>query len=72
MAACTADTSSWIETVSAQSFVVQDGRMTDLRTHSGLTSNDMYSFGEDGAGEVYMLTGWQWHNNSGRVARIVE
>ena len=57
---------------SAQSFVVQNGMMTDLRTHANLTSNDLYSFGEDSAGEVYMLTGGNGMNNSGRVARIVE
>jgi hypothetical protein len=51
----------------AQSFLLQNGQATDQRTHTGLSGGDLYSFGEDGAGEIYMLTG-----GNGRVARIVE
>jgi hypothetical protein len=51
-----------------QSFVIQNGRATDQRTHTGLSGANLYSFGEDGAAELYMLFG----DVNGRVARIVE
>ncbi len=49
-----------------QSLLVQDGDAAAPRTHTGLAGPDLYSFGEDGTGELYMLFG------GGRVARIVE
>jgi hypothetical protein len=49
-----------------QSLVVQNGMAAPPRSHTGLSGPDLYSFGEDGAGELYMLFG------GGRVARIVE
>jgi glucose/arabinose dehydrogenase len=53
----------------AQSFVIQNGKAADERTHAGLSHNgNLYSFGEDGAGELYML----WGDPNGRVARIAE
>jgi len=53
---------------SGQSFVIQDGKATDQRMHTGLSGANLYSFGEDGTGEMYMLFG----DVNGRVARIVE
>jgi hypothetical protein len=53
---------------SGQSFVIQNGRATDQRTHTGLSGGNLYSFGEDGTGELYMLFG----DANGRVARVVE
>jgi glucose/arabinose dehydrogenase len=54
-----------------RSVVVQNGSvMGGERSHAGLSNAGIYSFGEDGAGEVYMLYGSG--GNAGRVARIVE
>jgi glucose/arabinose dehydrogenase len=49
-----------------RSFVIQNGRATNQKNHSGLNGGGLYSFGEDGAGELYMLF------ENGRVARIAE
>jgi hypothetical protein len=51
-----------------QSLVIQAGKAAEQRTHTGLSGANLYSFGEDGAGELYMLFG----DVNGRVARIVE
>jgi hypothetical protein len=48
--------------------VIQNGKAAEQRMHTGLAGANLYSFGEDGAGELYMLFG----DVNGRVARIVE
>jgi glucose/arabinose dehydrogenase len=55
------------DSTSVRSFMVKDGMATDHRTHAGLSGNaggGIYSFGEDGNGELYILRG------GGRVTRI--
>jgi glucose/arabinose dehydrogenase len=50
-----------------RSFVMRDGMATDHRTHATLSGNAggrIYSFGEDGEGELYIL------REAGRVTRI--
>lgn len=47
-----------------QSFAIAHGRATDARQHAMLSGAGLYSFGEDGDGELYMLF------ENGRVARI--
>ncbi len=54
----------------ARSIAVDNANMRDERTHAALSNGGIYSFGEDGAGELYMLYGDG--GNAGRIARIVE
>jgi hypothetical protein len=54
----------------ARSVAVDNGTASDQRIHGALTNNGLYSFGEDGAGEIYMLYGDR--GNAGRIVRISE
>jgi glucose/arabinose dehydrogenase len=56
----------------ARSVAIQNGSVMggSERTHNNLPNGGLYSFGEDGAGELYMLYGDG--GQSGRIARIVE
>jgi hypothetical protein len=55
---------------SARSVAVQNGVDSDPRIHPNLVNNGIYSFGEDGAGELYMLYGDG--GTAGAIRRIVE
>jgi hypothetical protein len=58
----------------ARSIVMQNGSLVNgsETTHRGLSNNGIYSFGEDGAGELYMLYGDGNAQTAGSVRRIVE
>jgi hypothetical protein len=55
----------------ARSVAVQNGVDSDQRIHPNLENNGIYSFGEDGAGELYMLYG-DGGQFRGSVRRIIE